>query len=200
MENLNYANAKELAFEKEPVFKRVDIDAVRLLDNNCVEINGKSFDAEDSFVQGLTKQIGLENKTIKQLSKNMSREEVRLVLNKSFANYFRRRGAVRANIIGDRSNKKLFRLNQGEIIPYSTLFEAVDKVAAQYANINAEIDRGEVRLLMNEEEEMHIEGLIKEAFSPNMLLNYSYGESFGVAKVIERLIYMGMYRGQLQEK
>jgi hypothetical protein len=44
-----------------------------------------------------------------------------------------------------------------------------------------------VRLLLEEDEEKHIEGLIKEAFAPNLLLNYSYGESLGVAKVIERL-------------
>ena len=187
MENLDYSIAKELAFEKEPVYKKMDIESVRLVDKEGIEINGRSFVAEKDFVQSLTKHIGIDNKSITQLSTNMSKEDVRTVLNKSFSNYFRKRGAIRANVIGDRSNKKLFRINQGEIIPYSTIFNAVDNVAGQYNKIKAEIDRGEVRLLMNESEEMHIEGLIKEAFSPNVLLNYSYGESFGVAKVIERL-------------
>jgi hypothetical protein len=187
MENLEYSIAKELAFDKEPVYKKMDIDSVRIIGKESVELNGREFMAEQSFIQGLTKQIGLDNKTINQLSRNMSKEDVRLVLNKSFSNYFRRKGAVRSNIIGDRENKKLFRLNRGEIIPYSTIFDAVDNVASQYNKIEGDVDRGEVRLLMNESEEMYVQGLIKEAFSPNVLLNYSYGESFGVAKVIERL-------------
>lgn len=187
MENLEYKIAKELALDKEPVFKKLDIETVRLVDKDGIELNGQPYMAEKSFVQGLTKLIGIDDKSISQLSRNMSNEDVRLVLNKSFSNYFRKKGAVRSNIIGDRSNKKLFRLNRGEVIPYATIFEAVDKVEGQYNKIEADIERGEVRLLMNESEEMHIQGLIKEAFSPNVLLNYSYGESFGVAKVIERL-------------
>ena len=187
MENIDYKTAKEFAIENEPVYKKMDIDSVRLLDNDGIELNGKSFMAEESFIQGFTNQIGLENKTINQLSRNMSKEDVRLVLNKSFSNYFRRKGAIRANIIGDRASKTLFRLNRGEVIPYSTIFAAVDKVEAQYNRIEATIEQGDIRLLMNESEELHIEGLIKEAFSPNVLLNYSYGESLGIAKVIERL-------------
>jgi hypothetical protein len=187
MENMDYSIAKEFAYENEPVFKRMDIESVQLLDQSNMEINSRSFMVEEGFVKSLTKQIGLDDKSIRQLSKNMSKEEVRLVLNKSFSNYFRNRNPLRANIIGDKKSKKLFRLNRGEVIPYSTIFDAVDSVENQFNKIEAEVDRGDVRLLMNESEEIHIEGLIKEAFSPNMLLNYFYGESFGVAKVIERL-------------
>jgi len=187
MENMDYSTAKEFAYENEPVFKRIDIESVQLLDQSNMEINSRQFMVEDGFVKTLTKQIGLDDKSIRQFSQNMSKEELRLVLNKSFSNYFRKRSPLRANIIGDKKTKKLFRLNRGEVIPYSTIFDAVDSVESQFNKIEAEIDRGDVRLLMNESEEIHIEGLIKEAFSPNMLLNYSYGESFGVAKVIERL-------------
>jgi hypothetical protein len=182
-----YLEKKEVAFENEPVFKRLNINNVHIIDNKTVDLNGKIFKAEFDFITQLAEEIGISPVSIYQLGRNLSEKEVNLILNKSFANYFKRNPGILGNVIGDRKGASLFRFSKAEIITYKTIFEAVDKVYKNFDDIDFNISRGDFSLLLKEDREIDIKGLPEETFIPNVGLKYVYGEAFGLTKVMNRL-------------
>ena len=182
-----YLIEKERVLEKEPVFKRVNISNVHIIDNNTVDLNGKIFSAEFGFVTQLAEEIGISPVSIDQLGRNLNAAEVNLILNKSFANYFKRNPPILGNVIGDREKAKLFRFSKSEIITYKTIFEALDKIYKEYSDAEFNISRGDISLLLKEDKAIDIDGLPGETFIPNIGMRYIYGEAFGLTKVMNRL-------------
>ncbi|NPA37958.1 MAG: hypothetical protein GXO47_14040 [Chlorobi bacterium] len=182
-----YLVKKERALEKEPVFKRVNISKVHIIDNNTIDLNGKIFNAEFDFITQLADEIGISPASIYQLGRNLNATEVNLILNKSFNNYFKRNPPILGNVIGDREKANLFRFSKSEIITYKTIFEALDNIYKNYSDTEFNISRGDISLLLKEDKAIDIKGLPEETFIPNIGMRYIYGEAFGLTKVMNRL-------------
>jgi hypothetical protein len=194
----NYVELKEKALLEEPVHKRMSIKKVHIPSKGLIDINGKVFKAESDFLSEITQQIGISDTSIKQLRKNLDNDEVHAILNKSFSNYFKRHNPIQGNIIGKKESTSLFRLSKGDVIPYKTIFGAVEKVKNKFEEVKLDVYPTEVRILLNESKKIEMPNLSKEAFAPNIGIAYSYARSFNLEKVIERLSCTNQIRLNVQ--
>jgi len=181
-----YNSKKAEVIDVEPIYKRTEIKTVHIPQYGAVDINGKTFKAKQSFINELSAEIGISENAIKQLRKNLNDKEINSILNKSFSTYFSRNPAITRNIIGERESSNLFRLSKGEIIPFSTIFDAVDKIKAKFNDVMLEYTNYQLRLILvgNKINVLDVKG---EDFQSNLGMQYSYGKVFNQVKIMERI-------------
>ena len=183
----DYKISKEQLFEEEPISKKMDIKNI-YLSNDVVELNGKPFLVTDDFKISLFSEIGLKKSTITNLSSYLYPGELNNVLNKLFANYFKRNSPISGHLIGDRKKSYLFRFTKNDIITYKIIFDALDKIYTNYSDFSVNKQQGLFSILMREPHKIKVKNLPKETFVPNIGIKYDYGNSFGIEKVMHRLV------------
>ncbi len=183
----NYKKSKIEALNKEPIYKIESIKSVYFINNKYISLNGKEYPACIEFYKEITREIGLNFSIFQQINKHLSDKDTFAILNKLFANYFRQHKPIDCNIIANKNKKELFRLSKADIIPYEIIFEAIDKIKDKFNSIYLDVHDTQIKILLNEDEEVKINGFSKENFSPNIGIAYLYGRSFNIIKVIERI-------------
>ena len=181
-----YNNTKAEIIDVEPIYKRTEIKKVHIPQSGVVDINGKVFKAKQSFINELSAEIGLGENAITQLRRNLNNNEINSILNKSFSKYFSRNPALTRNVIGERESSNLFRLSKGEIIPFSTIFDAVDKIKSKFNDIMLEYTNYQLRIILVGKN-INISDFKGEDFQSNLGMQYSYGKVLNHVKIMERI-------------